>query len=367
MPADDALLFIDANKYLDLYRIEQGEKLLAPLGEQVDYIFVPQQVVNEFQRNKAKVVADSLSQKFQELKPNIFNNPDYLINAINASVEQRKDIRHQTREIKQKIKQVICEMNVFALDLVEQVSSSNDEVSKALASIFANAVHHSPEELQKARQRKELGNPPGKSAGSIGDQLNWEQILTRFKGKKRLWIITRDGDYGTFYDRKFFLNPFLYDDLRKVASDPEVYLFQDMAEGLKHFVDTTGVKAEQTLSPEELEEIKEEEKSLPPLDMVSEAMSQVWTSSLNTLNQAVIQILASSPMNVVNQAVAQTLTDIAKGDTAKSALGKLEQANKQLLQVARNDFPKLEQADREARRQAAANLAEADSIIEEAR
>jgi hypothetical protein len=38
MSADDALLFIDANKYLDLYRTDKSKKLLAPLGEQVDSV-----------------------------------------------------------------------------------------------------------------------------------------------------------------------------------------------------------------------------------------------------------------------------------------------------------------------------------------
>ena len=33
MLTEDALLFIDSNKYLDLYRTDKGKKLLAPLGE----------------------------------------------------------------------------------------------------------------------------------------------------------------------------------------------------------------------------------------------------------------------------------------------------------------------------------------------
>lgn len=63
MSADDTLLFIDTNKYLDLYRTDKGKKLLAPLGEQVDYIFVTQQVVGEVQRNKILVAAEFLRQK----------------------------------------------------------------------------------------------------------------------------------------------------------------------------------------------------------------------------------------------------------------------------------------------------------------
>jgi hypothetical protein len=109
----------------------------------------------------------------------------------------------------------------------------------------------------------------GNAGGPIGDQLTWEQVLTHFKGKKRLWIISRDGDYGTVYDDTGFLNRFLYDELCEVAPAPEVYLFADTVEGIKHFVDTTGVKAEKRLSPEETKEIRKEEKALPPLGWLS--------------------------------------------------------------------------------------------------
>ena len=272
MPSDDALLFIDANKYLDLYRTDQGIWLLAPLGEQVDYIFVTQQVVGEVQRNKILVAAGFLSQKFKGVKLQSFNVPDHL---SGTSTGQGKEILQQMSEIGQKIKKVNDEVDALALGILEQISYSEDEVSKALSPIFASAAPHSPEELQRARDRRELGNPPGKSTNPIGDQLTWEQILTCFKGKKRLWIISRDGDYGTVYGGKGFLNHFLYDELCKVADKPEVYLFEDTVEGIGHFVDTTGVKAEKRLTPEEAEEIEKEERSLPDLSQPSEGLSQM--------------------------------------------------------------------------------------------
>src|SRR5262249_9344787 len=78
MPAEDALLFIDANKYLDLYRTAKGKKLLAPLGEQVDYIFVTRRVVEEVQRNKILVAAEFLTKQFRKLKLQPFSAPDHL-------------------------------------------------------------------------------------------------------------------------------------------------------------------------------------------------------------------------------------------------------------------------------------------------
>jgi len=134
---------------------------------------------------------------------------------------------------------------------------SNDEVSAVLTPLFVKAVPHREEELQRAKQRKERGQPPGKKAGPIGDQLTWEQILARFVGRKRLWIITRDSDYGTIYEGRGFLNQFLYEELRK-----EAFLFDNVAKGIKHFAAITGV-ADHLPSPEKIEEITKEEDTLP--------------------------------------------------------------------------------------------------------
>jgi hypothetical protein len=260
MPANDALFFIDANKYLDLYRTDKGKKLLASLEEQVDYIFVTEQIVNEVQRNKILVAGAFLKHKFKGLKLQSFNVPDHL---SGTNTEQGKEIHKQMSEISQKIRKVNADVDELALGILEQISCSQDEVSQALSPIFDKAISHSSEELQNARDRRELGNPPGKSNNPIGDQLTWEQILTNFEGKKRLWIISRDGDYGTVYGGKGFLNRFLHDELCKVASEPEAYLFENLVEGIAHFVDTTGVTAEKRLSPEEADEVEREERSLP--------------------------------------------------------------------------------------------------------
>ena len=68
MPAEDALLVIDANKYLDLYRTVSGKKLVASLVEQAAHIFVTRQIVEEVQRNKIEVVKTFLSKQFGELE-----------------------------------------------------------------------------------------------------------------------------------------------------------------------------------------------------------------------------------------------------------------------------------------------------------
>jgi hypothetical protein len=260
-------LFIDANKYLDLYRTNQGKKLLAPLGEQKRYIFITEQIVSEVQRNKVSVAADFLGDKTKGLKLQTFNVPDHLSGDIAG---QGEDILQQLRDIGQRIEKANGDADTLALGIIKQISCSEDEVSRSLAPIFANAIAHSPEELQRARDRREVGNPPGKHSNALGDQLTWEQILTRFEGKRRLWVISRDDDYGTTFSGKGFLNTFLYDELCKISPEPEVYLFRDISAGIEHFVSTTGVKADNRLTPEEIEDIEQEEKSLPTINQSGE-------------------------------------------------------------------------------------------------
>jgi hypothetical protein len=316
MLADDSLLFIDTNKYLDLYRTEKGKKILPLLKEQEKYIFVTQQVVNEVQRNKITVAAEFLKKQFPKLELQGFYLPDHLSNTTN----QREEIREQMKKIDKDIKKVNAEVNAWQLSIIKQISRSEDEVSKALSSIFANPVCHTAEELQKARERRELGNPPGKSAGSIGDQLNWEQILTNFKGKRRLWIISRDSDYGIIHDNQVFLNRFLYEELCNIVSAPEVYLFTDLPTGIKDFVDKTGVKAKQSLDPKEAEEIEREEKSLPPL-AIREAMQ------VETIDKYILEnnILAASALvnhdplrDLVNQLIKERNEFFAQAQSASS-------------------------------------------------
>src|ERR1700722_11947028 len=112
-----------------------------------------------------------------------------------------------------------------------------------------------------------IGNPPGKNNDPLGDQVSWEQILRKAAGKPSLWVITKDSDYATKYEGRVFLNGFLYDELASLyKKEPDVFCFDNLAEGLKHFVKTTSVKTEKLLTPRETEQIKEEQDSLPPLD-----------------------------------------------------------------------------------------------------
>ena len=277
MSTTENLLFIDANKYLDLYRTNTGKALLGPLSDLAGHIFVTQQVVNEVQRNKVRVAIEFINSKFKDLQLQMFNVPDHL---TGVNPDEGKALRKQMIDIAKQIKELNKSLESFANGIVDQIVNEKDEVFQALVPIFATATLYSSEELQRARSRRELGNPPGKKTDTLGDQLSWEPVLTCMKGKKRLWIISRDEDYGSFYGDKGFLNRFLYNEVRQLDSDAEVFFFNETSKGIEHFIHVTGLKAKHRLTPEKMKEIEDEEKSLPILRSLGREEGAVAASGL---------------------------------------------------------------------------------------
>jgi 23S rRNA maturation mini-RNase III len=269
----DALIFIDLNQYLDLYRVVEGKKLLGSLQEQREYIFVTKQVVAEVQSIKLKTAVDFLTKHFEQLKVRGLGVPDHI---FDISGEITTTLREKLADLDKSIKEINNRLKNAAVQTLQQVSLSKDEISKALASLFDKAVIHTPEEIQRARERRERGNPPGKKSDPLGDQLTWEQLLSHCKGKSKIWIISRDRDYCTEYFEEVSLNPLLYQDLTQICQPTmEVFCFKNLGKGLDHFVSVTDVKADKLPSPEELQKIQEEHDSLPPLG---------WLSTMNYPN-----------------------------------------------------------------------------------
>jgi hypothetical protein len=256
------LLFIDANQYLYLYEMVSGKKLLVTLEDLRAHIFVTTQVVDEVNRNKVKITARFLDDWLKKSELSSISVPGHLLRPEDGRVERM----HELQELRQKLKETKEERIEMTHHLLAQVSQSKDEVSKILASIFSQAVPPDEGELERARARRERGNPPGTQSDPLGDQLNWEQILSHCKDKPRLWIISKDSDYGAVHAGEMFLNASLFQELAQLyKAEPAVFCFDNIAEGLEHFVKTTGAKTENLPTPEETKQIKKEQESLPPI------------------------------------------------------------------------------------------------------
>jgi len=70
--------------------------------------------------------------------------------------------------------------------------------------------------IEKAKKRKVVGNPPGKKNDPLGDEINWEILLESIdKSTSELIIISNDSDYLTEYEKRCYLNPLLYREVKE--------------------------------------------------------------------------------------------------------------------------------------------------------
>src|SRR5262249_23086757 len=125
--------------------------------------------------------------------PDLLGIDDKKAAELRTSFSQAKESRDKFRRL--------------AVDALNLISRSEDEVSIRLSVLFNNAILPNAAEMQRARERKERGNPPGKPNQPLGDQIVWEQLLTHCKTNncKRLWIVSKDSDYGVKGEKHFFL------------------------------------------------------------------------------------------------------------------------------------------------------------------
>jgi alkylation response protein AidB-like acyl-CoA dehydrogenase len=105
----------------------------------------------------------------------------------------------------------------------------------------------------------------GSSGRSLADRNSIQRLIAEIEIDLAAARAMLARTATTVYDDAGFLNQSLYEELRKVSPDAEVFLFDNIPVGIKHFAQITGVKADKTLPPEEIKNIREEEETLAPM------------------------------------------------------------------------------------------------------
>ena len=267
---------IDANQYLKLYGVLKGKKLLDSLEEQKAYIFVSAQIVDEVLRNKLGCAQIFLSDKLKELNTVNAPVPDHLLGISDQETTDFRQIINQAKQARKKLDKLVA-------DALLQISLSEDYVSKRLGALFDKAVPPSIDEMQRARERKERGNPPGKAMNPLGDQITWEQLLIHCKESKctRLWIVTSDQDYCIEHQKRFLLNSVLTQNLKDACGvESEIHCSNNLSDGIRDFGKNAGVKAEKLLTAEEAAVIKKEIAALPPIGWLTDTDDAVRETTL---------------------------------------------------------------------------------------
>jgi hypothetical protein len=180
-------LFIDTNGYLNFYRysnddLEELRKLRAAVDAGEIRLFVTSQLQDEFRRNRETVIAQSLKALRESKLPNKFPQ-------MARNYESYKDLREALKIYGELLSSLTEEMEADARGRCLHA----DAILEGLFSV-AVVIAVTDTTLDKARQRFDLGNPPGKE-GSYGDALNWLALLEGVPSEEDLVLITADADY----------------------------------------------------------------------------------------------------------------------------------------------------------------------------
>jgi hypothetical protein len=185
-------LFLDTNVYLSFYKLsdddlEELRKLAVTVRSGETVLYLTTHVRDEFRRNRAGVIAESLrlveSASLPKSFPRLLTNLegyDDLRASLNLFERQRANLLQAAREAAER-----KELHADALigELFE----------------IAMSVELTDEILSAARTRHLLGNPPGKKE-SIGDALNWEALLAVVPQGETIDLVTLDKDYASKLD-----------------------------------------------------------------------------------------------------------------------------------------------------------------------
>ena len=202
------LLFVDTNIWLDFYRArnEAGLALLAHTESVSAKIIVTYQLEIEFKKNRQSAILEGM----QELKAPAQVSRPGLFSDAKASAMLTKSIKEAEKRVKAlKAK----------LTKVLENPAVHDPVYKACQRIFhrgGDLVLSRDDKTRHMIRRKAFrrfmhGCPPRKKNDtSIGDAINWEWMIYCANAQNaELVIVSRDSDYGVYFDNRAYVNDHL--------------------------------------------------------------------------------------------------------------------------------------------------------------
>ena len=226
-----AYAFVDTNIFLDFYRTgnEASLSLLEKLKVVKDRILSTYQVEMEFLKNRQTTLLTA-------------------IQGFSAQVSSGVPAVLSDDKVQAALKSLKKDANKKKIQLEKRVSAilenprANDRVYGVLAEIFTSTAGHVLTRDMKVRQQIKrlawkrfiLGYPPRKGSDtSIGDALNWEWIVHCSQTLRgRIYIVTRDGDYGCELNGKYYLNDQLKAEFRDRVGNKSIVFTKRLSEAL---------------------------------------------------------------------------------------------------------------------------------------
>lgn len=193
MPSKPQFAFLDSNVYLGLFRLPAKD--LAELGKLVKVaegglltLYLPDQVLQEVRRNRARVIAEFITPLHEA-----------------TFAAQLPEMYRDSEEYKQLAESVSASKQARDQILIRLRSEARTESLPAdllLQKLFTCSTQIACDEVvELGRTRHALGHPPGKK-GSLGDAVNWEALLQAAPRKATLNLVTNDSDFVSPLDRE---------------------------------------------------------------------------------------------------------------------------------------------------------------------
>lgn len=180
-------LFIDTNVFLSFFHftgedLEELKKLSALLDSGELVLHIPEQVKNEFFRNRENKISEAIASlgkvNFGFQYPQMCKDYDEFEEMQNI----QKEFGKLHDNLLRKIKSDAISKSLNADNIITDLFSK--------ATMVSTTANH----INKARQRIAIGNPPGKN-GSLGDAINWEIMLESIPTPDDIYFISGDKDY----------------------------------------------------------------------------------------------------------------------------------------------------------------------------
>lgn len=189
-------LFIDTNIFLSFYHftsedLEELNKLGVLLEQKKVRLYLPEQVVDEFRRNRENRIITALKQ-LQEPK-------------LKLRYPQLCKDYEEYLTLKKLLEECEKQRSTLVDKIMKDVAKQTLKADETIQNLFEKATRISIDDklVDKARVRMQVGNPPGKG-GSLGDAINWETLLRDVPDGENLYFITDDKDYRSILDQNNF-------------------------------------------------------------------------------------------------------------------------------------------------------------------
>jgi hypothetical protein len=219
-----ANLYLDANVYLTFYHFTKEDltslhKLVTFIESGNVVVYVPEQTINEFRRNRETKISDAMGKLRESRLNDSFPRLAFQYEELSAMKYAIREYEQNKNELLQKI-QSDAETGTLKADDVINLLFEKATKIETTEEIYAKAI-----------MRFNLGNPPGKQR-SYGDALNWESLLAAVPEHEDLHFISEDSDFFSKLNSENF-NSFLLNEWKEVKSS-ELHFYKTLTPFLKN-------------------------------------------------------------------------------------------------------------------------------------